>query len=739
METTPTLWEVAEMDVGIDERHHVMTEGRSDNNLGIDVIESEHGVGITKQQQQQQQQLQEEGHEKQNERTELNQHQSEIKSSLDILACRSDDISVDLLNFAARTQHDISADDKEYMCAIASNVRAHFQRTLECSRSLFQSNVRCFLHIIELQKHHEEYQRDKDAEMLRMQGRIDGLMDILEEKQKENQTLREGVELKGLWSKLLKPFSESPGDILSEYDHSYSPCMDNSGNLSFSTALTWLSAACAGRVLADPNHQNLQVTDYIAQLIPEIRRCHQVASENHEETERENKNLRNVLAKKSAMYSMAQERCANADLMIERIQMELEDAQAELLRCSERAGRYAEEITNLNENLDHAHKSRDAYRELSDRLGSRLKVSENLIRQYEYDLNKEFGVNDSAIGAEEEEASYESMFEDEEDVLTTTSCASATNEKDNQSGDHKTVPVSSVGAFDDLLIATSPRCTIHSTGHSSIENSSFRTSSDTKSGEVKNYRNDSGMKRRIDMKERKLSFTADSSVSSSPSLLPQSPQQPSSSSLSAAAATEAPRIAELELNTSVISINESLNNISMSSVPIRRVIKPHRRYRVDSLRHLTIPLGKDMDICRTPLSTKAKQYMPQEQQPTSPPVSTPNYNILDEQYKKELESELAYLKVKSPELHKEIATVLKDVISPQTVTFDFSPMQTSHVELDETCLGSNNATKENLYNKDVIGMEKLTSVKPFNTPRQVKSSALATMSIANSDTVSANQ
>ena len=83
------------------------------------------------------------------------------------------------------------------------------------------------------------------------------------------------------------------------------------------------------------------------------------------------------------------------------------------------------------------------------------------------------------------------------------------------------------------------------------------------------------------MKDRKLSFS--STNISSPPL----PPPPSSSSLSTA--TKMSQVAEFELNASVISMNESVNSINMSSVPIRRVVKSQMRCRSDSLKHLTIP------------------------------------------------------------------------------------------------------------------------------------------------------
>ena len=674
-------------------------------------IEGHANVDIVDIQQQQQHVAQPGENEKAD--TELNQQQSEMKSSLDLLACRSDDISVNLLDIMSRIQRDVSVKDKEYMCTVASDVRAHFQKTLECSRSLFQSNVRCFLHIIELQKQHEEYEREKDEELLRMQGRLDGLMDILEEKQKENQTLREGVELKALWSKLLQPFGKSPSRILSEYDHNDSVNVASTGNPSFSTALAWISAACAGRVLADPSHQDTQVTDYIAQLIPEIRRCHQVACENHEEIEEQNKNLRNVLAKKSAMYSMAQEQCINAHMKIEHILMELEDTQAQAFQHLEKISQYNEDIANLNENLKHAHRSRDAYRELSDRLGSRLQVSENLIKQYEYDINKEFGTSNGEVEDGEEEF-YEVVFEDEEDASTTVLGTSTATGEQASSCVAQSVP--SVGAFDNLLIATSPVSGVHSRKNALV--SSRKSASVSSIVEGKGIDGSFNNGKDVysitsNMKDRKLSFS--STNISSPPL----PPPPSSSSLSTA--TKMSQVAEVELNASVISMNESVNSINMSSVPIRRVVKSQMRCRSDSLKHLTIPLGRDMDVLKTPLNNPTAKKSQAKSQPQPQSVFISKENISDEQYKKELESELAYLQLKSPELHKEIATVLKDVISPQTIAFDFSPIQ-----LGDTAQ-SNPVTKTSISGeldssiKDV-GDEngrKATSIKMFNTPRQV--------------------
>ena len=701
METVPTLWEVAEMDLGIADRRAAEEECSSNF-----LRNEEGGKHCTEMVEQEQQQP--------DERTncEFNRHQSEVKSSLDLLASRSDDISVDLLNFVARTQHDLSAEDKEYICTIASNIRAHFQKTLECSRSLFQSNVRCFLHIIELQKHHEEYQREKNTEILKMQGRIDGLMDILGEKQKENQTLREGMELKGLWGQLLQPFSESPGGILSDYDLSEPPSTYNGGNLSFSTALTWLSAACAGRVLADPNHQNTQMTDYIAQLIPEIRRCHQVACENHEETERQNENLRNLLAKKSAMYSMAQEQCANADHTIERLQMELEDAHAEVIRRSEMISRYSANISGLNESLTHTQRSRNAYRELSDRLGSRLKVSENLIKQYEYDINNEFGVSDRGNReegeGEEETSSYQDIFDD--DISTTVSGASTVNEQELVSDKTTVVSGPLDGAFDDLLIATAPLCKVNNEPEKNTPNAKTTMPSGKKKvGVGISVDGNSDRKLRDDIKERRLSFSNDN-VSPSPTSPSLSP--------SSSAIIETSNVAELDLNTSAISISESVNNISVSSVPIRRVIKRNRVSRLDSLKHLTIPLGRDMDIWKTPSIPKSKQSLSQERRIVDY-VSTPKNDILDEEYRKELESELESLKLKSPELHKEIATVLKDVLSPQTVAFDFSPTQEPSGGTNDIYHDSNDTMKGVLD----IQRDKVVCTgngKLFSTPRQVK-------------------
>ena len=128
-----------------------------------------------------------------------------------------------------------------------------------------------------------------------------------------------------------------------------------------------------------------------------------------------------------------------------------------------------------------------------------------------------------------------------------------------------------------------------------------------------------------------------------------------------------------------------------------------------------------MDVLKTPLNNPTAKKSQAKSQPQLQSVFISKENISDEQYKKELESELAYLQLKSPELHKEIATVLKDVISPQTIAFDFSPIQ-----LGDTAQ-SNPVTKTSISGeldssiKDV-GDEngrKATSIKMFNTPRQV--------------------